>query len=145
MEPSPKAGSRIWTINLRSGRERRITPYDLLAGDTPDWSPDGRRILFHSNFGGPPDVSANLYSIGANGTGLRQLTFYEGGEVNVLGSSYSPDGRKIVYARRPATGGTNADIFIIRVDGTRERPLTQTLLYDSFPDWGPRRDKDHHG
>ena len=140
----PEGGIALWTINLRSGRERRITPFDLRAGDTPDWSPDGQRVLFHSNNDGPPDVSANLYSIRVDGTDLRQLTFYEGGTVNVLGSSYSPNGKKIVFARRPATGGTNADIFIMNVDGTRERPLTQTQLYDSFPDWGPSPDKHDH-
>jgi Tol biopolymer transport system component len=137
----PDGGIALWTIDLRNGHERRITPFDLRAGDTPDWSPDGRRVLFHSNNDGSPDVSANLYTVRADGTDLRQLTFLEGGEVNVLGSSYSPDGKKIVFGRRPATGGTNADIFIMKVDGTRERPLTQTMLYDSFPDWGPRPDK----
>ena len=56
------------------------------------------------------------------------------GEVNVLGSSYSPDGTMIVFGRRPATGGA-ADIFIRTVDG--EKRLTRTRLYDSYPDWGP--------
>ena len=137
----PDRGLALWTIDLDTGRERRITPYDLRAGDTPDWSPDGQRILFHSNNDGPPDVSANLYSVRADGTDLRQLTFEAGGVRNVLGSSYSPDGKWIVFGRRPATGGRNADIFIIKVDGSHERPLTQTQLYDSFPDWGPRTHK----
>jgi TolB protein len=119
-------------------------PFDLRAGDTPDWSPDGQRVLFHSNNGGPPDVSANLYTVRADGTDLRQLTFEEGGVRNVLGSSYSPGGKRIVFGRRPATGGTNADIFIIHVDGTHERPVTQTVLYDSFPDWGPKSEKHDH-
>jgi TolB protein len=140
----PEGGIALWTIDLESGRERRITSFDLRAGDTPDWSPDGQRVLFHSNNDGPPDVSANLYTVRADGTDLRQLTFEDGGVRNVLGSSYSPDGKYIVFGRRPATGGRNADIFIMKVDGTHERPLTQTLLYDSFPDWGPRPDKHDH-
>jgi Tol biopolymer transport system component len=140
----PEGGIALWTVNLRTGHEQRITPFDLRAGDTPDWSPDGQRILFHSNNDGDPDVSANLYTVRADGTDLRQLTFEEGGVRNVLGSSYSPDGKRIVFGRRPATGGTNADIFIIKVDGTHERALTQTVLYDSYPDWGPRLDKHDH-
>ena len=131
---TPRHGIALWTVNVNTGRERRVTPYHLSAGDTPDWSPDGRRILFHDNNAGSPNVSANLYTIRPNGRQLRQLTFYEGGEVNVLGSSYSPDGTLIVFGRRPATGGA-ADIFIRTVDG--EKRLTRTRLYDSYPDWGP--------
>jgi TolB protein len=137
----PTAGIALWTIDLGSTLERRITPYDLRAGDTPDWSPDGRWILFHSNVDGIPGVSANLYTIRPNGTGLRQLTFAAGGKVQYLGSSYSPDGRMITVGRLPETGGSNADVMLMRADGTHIRRVTHTLLYDSYPDWGPGQ---HH-
>jgi TolB protein len=140
----PDGGIALWVLNLRTGRERRITPFELDGGDTPDWSPDGKRILFHSNAALEADISANLYTVRPNGRGLRQLTFEKGGDVNYLGSSYSPDGRFITVGRRPATGGENADVFIMRADGTGIRPLTQTVLYDSYPDWGPRLDLRRH-
>jgi TolB protein len=140
----PVDGVALWIVNLRNGRERQLTPFDLRAGDTPDWSPDGKRILFHSNLDGPDTISANLYTIRADGTGLRQLTFAEGGATQYLGSSYSPDGKLITFARRPETGGTNADIFIMRVDGTHERAVTRTVLYDSYPDWGPAPSHDRN-
>ena len=85
-----------------------------------------------------PDVSANLFTVRPNGTGLRQLTFETGGTVNYLGSSFSPDGRYITVGRRPETGGTNADVLVMRRDGTHVRHVTRTVLYDSYPDWGPR-------
>jgi TolB protein len=135
----PIDGIAIWTIDLATKHERRLTPWELRAGDTPDWSPDGRRILFHSNVAGPPDVSGNLYTVRPDGTGLRQLTFAAGGTVQYLGASFSPDGRMIAVGRRPETGGTNADVMIMRADGTRIRHLTRTVLYDSYPDWGPKR------
>jgi TolB protein len=144
----PADGVAIWTIRLDTGRERRVTPYDLNAGDTPDWSPDGRRILFHDNLDMvKPDISPNLFTIRPDGTGLKQLTFATGGVIQHLGSSYSPDGKWITFARKPATGGTQlntADVFIMRVDGTDERPVTRTDLYDSYPDWGPRPVCPHH-
>lgn len=132
---TPQNGVALWIVNVVSGREHRVTPWNLRAGDTPDWSPDGRRILFHSNVDGPENVSANLYTIRPNGTQLQQLTFAQGGVVQYLGSSYSPDGTMITFGRRPATGPA-ADVFIMRVDGTRH--VTRTVLYDSYPDWGPR-------
>jgi Tol biopolymer transport system component len=137
-DAKPVNGIALWVLNLRTGAERRITPWRLTAGDTPDWSPDGTRILFHDNVAADPDVSANLYTVRPNGRGLHQLTFESGGTVNYLGSSYSPDGRFITVGRRPETGGTNADILVMWVDGTHIRNITHSVLYDSYPDWGPR-------
>lgn len=137
----PKNGTALWILNLRTGREHRVTKFALRAGDTPDWSPDGRRILFHDNVDNPEE-SANLYTIAPSGRRLQQLTFADDGVTHYLGSSYSPSGKWIVFGRRPATGGPEAnaaDVFVVRVDGTDERPLTRTRLYDSYPDWGPKR------
>jgi TolB protein len=44
----------------------------------------------------------------------------------------------ITFRRRPETGGTAADVFVMRVAGTHMRHVTQTVLYDSHPDWGSR-------
>jgi TolB protein len=63
----PADGVALWTINVRTGKERRVTPFELRAGDTPDWSPDGKLILFHDNVDGDPGVSANLYTVRPTG------------------------------------------------------------------------------
>jgi TolB protein len=139
-DAQPADGVAVFILDLRTGREHRVTPWPLRAGDTPDWSPDGRRILFHDNLDNPPDVSPNLFTIRPDGTGLRQLTFATDGDPQYLGSSYSPDGRYITVGRRPETGGVNADVMVMRADGTHIRNLTRSQLYDSYPDWGPDPD-----
>ena len=136
----PAGAVALWTLKLRTGRERRITPYDLQAGDTPDWSPDGKQILFHDNLD-TPGGNANLYTVRRDGSHLTQLTFADDGITRYLGSSYSPDGKWIVAGKRPSTGGpelNTADVVIMRVNGTSERLVTRTELYDSYPDWGPK-------
>jgi TolB protein len=136
----PDQGRAIWTVQFNGGHERRLTPYDLLGGDTTDWSPDGKLILFESNEGGPTDVSANLYTIRPNGTELKQLTFAVGGESQHFASSYSPDGKKITFARTPGTGPDgNADVYTMRADGSHVHQVTTNTLWDSRPDWGPAR------
>jgi len=137
---TPEGAVALWIRNLRTGREHRVTPYRLQAGDTPDWSPDGKKILFHDNQN-TPDGNANLYTIRPNGTHLKQLTFADDGLTRYLGSSFSPDGRWITVGRRPSTGGpelNTADVVVMRPNGTHERLVTRTTLYDSYPDWGPK-------
>ena len=115
----------------------RVTPWALRAGQ-PDWSPGGRRILFYSNWGGPQATSANLYTISTKGSGLKQLTHARGGTVQHLGATFSPDGKWIAFSRTPSKGG-NADVFVMRADGTRIRNITRSSIWDSGVDWGPRR------
>ncbi|GAA1955689.1 hypothetical protein GCM10009798_13660 [Nocardioides panacihumi] len=136
---TPEGALALWVLDLRTGAERRITPYDLQAGDTPDWSPDGKNILFHDN-NDTPQGNANLYTVRPDGSHLKQLTFVGDGITRYLGSSFSPDGKSIVVGKRPSTGGpelNTADVVVMRANGTGERLVTRTELYDSFPDWGP--------
>jgi Tol biopolymer transport system component len=53
----------------------------------------------------------------------------------VLSTSYSPDGDWIVHATNGIDG--NADLFVMRADGTDNQRVTRTELWDSAPDWGP--------
>lgn len=142
-DAQPVGGISLWVLDLRTGAERRITPYALEAADTPEWSPDGQRILFHNNGSADPDVSANLYTVRPDGRGLHQLTFETGGTVNYLGASFSPDGRYITAGRLPETGGMNADVLVMRANGTHVRNITRSVLYDSYPDWGPKISHNH--
>ena len=127
----------VFVMSADGGNARRVTPWALRAGQ-PDWSPDGRRILFYSNWGGPPSVSANLYTISTKGSGLMQLTHAHDGTVQHLGATFSPDGKWIAFSRTPSNGG-NADIFVMRANGTLVRNATRSSIWDSGVDWGPRR------
>ncbi|WP_166139466.1 TolB family protein [Nocardioides ochotonae] len=136
----PVDGVAVWVLDLRTGRERRVTPYRMGAGDTPDWSPDGRRIVFTDHVF-DTETNANVYTVRPDGRHLRQLTFADDGITRYLATSFSPDGRWITVGKRPSTGGPElnaADVAIMRRDGTDERLVTRTEAPDSYPDWGPR-------
>jgi TolB protein len=125
-------GSAIFVANVDGSGVRRVTPWSLVAGDNPDWSPNGKWILFRSDV--PRVRQSQIYLIHPDGTGLTRLTLFKRG-TTVTSSSFSPDGKWIVFG---ATGvGGNADVYVMRADGTAKRPLTRTKLWDSAPDWGP--------
>ncbi|HMM41571.1 MAG TPA: hypothetical protein PKA95_06700, partial [Thermomicrobiales bacterium] len=81
------------------------------------WSPDGRQIAFWAASGASVErYSSDLYIVDADGDNLRQVTSV--GE----GIDWSPDGSQIVFTRPIAP--FNTQLFVINVDGTGERQLT---------------------
>ncbi|MED7948541.1 hypothetical protein [Streptomyces sp. BE303] len=93
---------------------------------SPSWSPDGKQLVFEyrtSATGLPADGRA-LFSVAADGTGLRQLTPWElraGGR-----AGWSPDGTRIVFTTFPAgpdltPGG---GIYAMHADGSAIEALT---------------------
>lgn len=86
--------------------------------------PDGNQIVFESNRGGG---KAQVYVIGANGSGRRQLTSGEGpnGQPDV-----SPDGKTVLFV---SFRQQNYDVYQVNLDGTNEQRLTTDPRPDDSP------------
>jgi TolB protein len=129
---SPRQGHAIVVINTDGSGVLRLTPWGLKAGDAPDWSPDGNLIVFRSNV----DIDtkqSQIYVVRPDGSGLKQLTHFKSG-TKVLSSSFSPDGKWIVFGAKGKGG--NPDVYVMRTNGKAMRPLTRTGQWDSAADWG---------
>jgi Tol biopolymer transport system component len=116
-------GCYIATVNIAGGRLRGLTDI-ALSGQIPNWSPDGRRVVFQA--------LPNVWAVNADGTGLTQLTFDTDGSVSV-NPSYSPDGTKIIFGHTAADG--NRDLFTMNPDGTGLHQVTRTPDDERFPHW----------
>jgi len=116
------------------GTLRRITPWQSMA-DKIDCSPDGSKLVFSK-----PDFgfsSANVYVVGAGGSGLRQLTHSHGNGINNGANSWSPDGRKISFVSNRAPDGVFR-VYTMDVDGTHVTPVTRGNGDADSSSWGRR-------
>jgi Tol biopolymer transport system component len=126
----------IFTVRLDGTGLRRITRWRLDASQ-PDWSPNGRWIMFRSKE--TSDDSGNVWLVHPNGTGLHAVTHTPPGTGKWSSGSFSPNGRRISNSFTPGHGKAgNADVYVLRLDGTHIRNVTSSFAWESAPDWGPR-------
>jgi TolB protein len=106
---------------------RRVT-YGLLgiAGSVA-WSPSGRELLVSA---GPP-LDKDIFRYEIESGIITRLTY--GGNNNA--AVYSPDGEWIAF--NSLRNNDQADIYLIRTDGTDLRQLTDNPEPDWQPQWEP--------
>jgi len=102
----------IWTMNADGSDQRQITSLGG-ANFAPSFTPDGRRIIFSSNYRNPRGPAAqnfDLFLINSDGSGLEQVTTapeFDGFPM------FSPDGKKLVWAsNRNAQTRGETNIFL---------------------------------
>ena len=129
----PANGTALHAIRIDGTHRRRLTPWKLGAGDHPAFSP-ARRTVFFRSFAEDDSRQADYYTVNVRTRRITRLTRFKEG-TNVLSGSYSSDGRWIAHGT-DGVGG-NADVFVMRADGSGNRPVTRSSQWDSAPDWGP--------
>ena len=87
--------SEIYLSDLKGKRSKRITNSPLHDGYA-DFSPDGRQIVFYSYYDEGKTWSLNLMN--RDGAGRRRLTSKK--NVRDTAPKWSPDGKKIIFARK---------------------------------------------
>lgn len=84
----------LWVMDSDGSHKRQVTHLGA-ASFAPYFFPDGRRIIFSSNY---PDIRSrdfNLFAVNTDGTGLEQITFNPSFDGFPM---FSPDGRKLAFA-----------------------------------------------
>ncbi|MDT0341903.1 amidohydrolase family protein [Streptomyces litchfieldiae] len=116
----------LWTVPLSGGEATRLTGIEQEATE-PDFSPDGRRIVFVSY----TDGTFHLWLINMDGTGLRQLST---GTADHREPRFSPDGSRIACAVE--TDGRYA-IHVLSPDGGESEIWTESTAQEGQPVWTP--------
>jgi TolB protein len=100
---------QIFTRDLASGRENRLSPKDWPHCSGPAWSPDGKQIAFACRWEG-----ANAIFL-VSATGGEPATVYD--KKGACEPHWSPDGKRLVYE-------TETQICTIDPDGKKNRAVT---------------------
>ncbi|HEY4180009.1 MAG TPA: M28 family peptidase [Kofleriaceae bacterium] len=85
------------------GTDARQVTYLAGASFAPFFFPDGKRIIFSSNWQNPRSGEFDLFAINIDGTGLEQITFTKGFDGFPV---FSPDGKTLAFSsnRRDVIG-----------------------------------------
>jgi len=90
----------------------------------------GDEFAFSSKTGGTQDSNEEVFVIGVDGTGLRQLT---SNNYQDLYPCYSPDDSKIAFLSWP---GSTLDIYVMNSDGSSGKMLYDSGSHDADINWG---------
>ncbi len=108
---------QIFTISPDGANRKQLT----FDGDNgrPDWSPDGKKIVFMS-------IRSGVGIWVMNEDGSSQQFLAEG-----VAPDWSPDGKKIAF-----TGG-NSQVWVMNADGSNKQQITNSSSTKIAPSWSP--------
>jgi Tol biopolymer transport system component len=128
----------VFAVKVDGTGLERLTPWKLDAA-SPDWSPDGKTIVFNSYFDAGRGQSANLFAMRPDGSHRTALTHYKGGQGFAFQPSWAPDGTRIVFTNiTPHAKAGIRQLWTMSPKGTHRKRLTN-LPKKYFPyhaDWG---------
>jgi hypothetical protein len=98
--PEGNEASQLRIMNADLADDREVAAERPGFRMSPEWSPDGERIVFALYERGRIAGGSDLFTVSPDGSGLRRLTSLPGEE---LEPTYSWDGRRVVFARQDAS------------------------------------------
>ncbi len=129
---SRDGGLDVYVANADGTDTQRLTTTEDANEDGPTWTPDGAQIVYVSQ----PRARgqrAQIWIMNADGSNPRQLT---SGDATNFEPAVSPDGGTIAFT---STRDANYEIYLMDMDGTDQRNVTQSAPKETHAAWFPSR------
>ncbi len=129
---------RLYEVNADgSGRHLVTTETPGYSDYTPDYTPDGQRIVYARCRPDPPGGCA-VYSVRVDGTDRQAITRFGQGERSTFEfwTRVSPDGAWVSF-NRFGWKGINVQTWLVGIDGTDAHPVTKPRQVGSNAAWSP--------
>jgi Tol biopolymer transport system component len=127
--------SHVFLMNADGSNPQDLSPADTRGDFNPQFSPDGRSILFGRGL--EPEGTFHTFLMRSDGTGAVDLT---PGLQGALEATFTPDGKRIVFGMDIAPA-LNAGLYttaIMNADGSGAMDLTPgNSDFEIFPDISP--------
>ena len=130
---SDRTGSvQIWLVDLRNNTEKQITNQPDGACQ-PNWSPDGKRLVFISPCKSKQDIykGSGLFIMNSDGSNLTPLISLPGGDFD---PAWSPDGTKIAFC---SIRENIPHIYLYNLNDNSVTRITSPSSNDRNPAWSP--------
>jgi Tol biopolymer transport system component len=117
----------IYVMDRDGSHRRNLTRSPRMNDWGPAWSPDGRLIAFNS--------ATELHVMRPDGRRMRRIV-----RIEAEYPDWSPDGKRLAFmSMQPhATGSDpNYDVYVVGIDGSGLRRLTDWPGEDGWPAWSP--------
>ncbi|MEN6583280.1 MAG: hypothetical protein ABFD54_12585 [Armatimonadota bacterium] len=132
---APGQANRVCVVDLRTDKESEIANDSSNGTETWEqpWSPDGKYLAYTSSrpaMGGGTVEMGGISIVPVAGGAARKLV----DQANVFCPSWSPDSKRLAYlgpSKDRGIGSMVPVVYIINIDGTGSKPITQNWLPDS--------------
>jgi TolB protein len=126
------APAALFTERLDGSGLHRLTPY-VAGADDPDWSPDGKRIVFEAYPHGP---YGDIYVVDATGGKPVNLTRNPVGKAGSADAVWAPDGSKILFLdNRVLNGLGRTGLATMKPDGSDRQFILSDNVEAHQADW----------
>jgi serine/threonine protein kinase len=128
IEDPRRSTTDLWVVDLERNVSTRLTSSPRSEWEAR-WSPDGSRLVFSTDWEGPP----NLYVVDSGGGTPKVLVPFD--RTQQYAGSWTPDARQVIYSKRNETFAN--DIWTIDVATGERRKVLATEFNEAGPTLSP--------